>query len=83
MHLYFVYIIDMIYKNISSLTILRKRKQLSQQSLAEKLNVTQVTISLWENGISYPTIPTIYKLAQILEEPAEVVFKSFPIKREA
>lgn len=60
---------------------LRKAKGFDNQyALAKILHISRTTISMWENGISYPTIPTIYKLAEILGEPAEVVFKSFPIK---
>lgn len=32
---------------------MRKNAKLSQEQLAEKLNVTRQTISNWENGISH------------------------------
>lgn len=32
---------------------LRKKKNLSQEEVAEKLNVTRQTISKWETGISH------------------------------
>lgn len=32
---------------------LRKSKKLSQEELAEKINVSRQTISNWENGVSH------------------------------
>lgn len=32
---------------------LRKKKNLSQEEVAEKLNVTRQTISKWETGLSF------------------------------
>lgn len=54
----------------------------NQQALASLLKISRTTISMWESGISYPTVPTIHKLAKIFNEPAEVVFKSFSVKSE-
>ena len=36
---------------------LRKRSGLTQAELAEKLNISNKTISKWENGQGYPTLP--------------------------
>lgn len=72
----------MIYKNISQLTILRKNNKLSQSELAKKMNVSQVTISMWESGTSYPSVPTIHKLSKILNVTAEELFKSLPINEK-
>nr|WP_246169882.1 helix-turn-helix transcriptional regulator [Alkalibaculum sporogenes] len=52
--------------NIVGENILKKRKiaGLSQESLAEKLNVSCETISSWENGSSEPNIDMIIRLSQ-------------------
>lgn len=37
----------------NNIQTLRKRKGLSQEKLAEKINVTRQTISNWELGVSH------------------------------
>lgn len=44
---------------------LRKGKCLNQNELALKLNVSQETISVWENGDYEPPIAQLMKLADI------------------
>ena len=43
---------------------MRKEKNLSQEQLAEKLNVTRQTISNWENGKFYPDIDSLVNLSR-------------------
>lgn len=45
---------------------LRKEKSMTQQDLADKLNVTSKAVSKWETGQGYPEITTIPILADIL-----------------
>ncbi len=52
--------------NISSL---RKEKGLTQEQLAEKLDVTFQAISSWERDEYKPEIEKIFKLSEILEVP--------------
>ncbi len=35
-----------------NLKILRSRKEISQQELADKIHVTRQTVSCWERGVS-------------------------------
>lgn len=44
---------------------LRKKEKLSQESLADKLNVTRQTISNWELNITKPDINQIKKISKI------------------
>lgn len=44
---------------------LRKREKLSQESLADKLNVARQTISNWELNITKPDINQIKKISKI------------------
>ena len=43
---------------------MRKKAKLSQEKLAEKLNVTRQTISNWENGKFYPDIDALVKISK-------------------
>ncbi len=54
----------------------------NQLKLANELKISRTTISMWEKGKSYPSIPTIYKLAKILKVTPEEVFKSFEVKED-
>lgn len=47
------------------ITQLRKKSGMTQQSLAEKLNVSDKTVSKWENGQGYPDITVFPKLANL------------------
>lgn len=44
---------------------LRKSAQMSQEKLAEKMEVTRQSVSKWENGESYPEMEKIMKLCGI------------------
>ena len=46
---------------------LRLERGMSQNQLAEKMNVTRKTISSWERGNSYPDIGSLTHLAEALE----------------
>lgn len=52
---------------LKKLRELRKEKNLTQQDLADYLNVSKYTISHWELGESFPPINFLYKLADIFE----------------
>lgn len=44
---------------------LRKSAKMSQEQLAEKLDVTRQSVSKWENGESYPEMEKIMKLCHV------------------
>lgn len=48
------------------LTGLRKKNNLSQEGLAEKLNMSRQAVSKWESGNSYPDMATIINICKIL-----------------
>lgn len=54
----------MLNENIKSF---RKKKDLSQEELAIKLNVVRQTVSKWELGLSVPDAEMLIKLADVLE----------------
>ena len=54
----------MLSKNLK---IFRKRKGLTQENVAEALNVVRQTISKWEKGISVPDADMLIRLAEVLD----------------
>ncbi len=52
----------------------RKYRHLSIDKLAVEIDVEKQSISKWENGVNYPTIPNIYKLSDVLDIPVEAFF---------
>ena len=64
-------------KNIGeTIASLRKKKGMTQNELAEKMNVTDKAVSKWERNLSCPDINTISKLADILEVSIEELLKA-------
>lgn len=51
----------------------RKAKGLSQEELAQKLNVVRQTVSKWEKGLSVPDSEMLIRLADALETPVYVL----------
>ena len=50
-----------------NLKALRKRKGITQEELATRLNVVRQTVSKWEKGLSVPDSELLIRLAEILE----------------
>lgn len=50
---------------------LRSEKQLSQQSLAEQIGVSQKAIDFWEKNINEPKASYIIKLARFFDVSAD------------
>ncbi len=46
---------------------LRKEKHITQEELAEKLNVSNRTVSRWETGTNMPDISILVELSEILD----------------
>jgi len=63
---------------------LRKQQNISQEQLAEKMNVTWQTISDWEEGASLPPVDSIVKLSGILEVSTDYLLKDtdMPVSEE-
>lgn len=56
---------------------LRKKRNFTQEELAEKLDVKQNTISNWENGVSKPDVEMCVKIAKILKCSVSTVVDCF------
>ncbi len=53
----------------------RMTKNLTQETVAEKIGVTRQTISNWENGKSYPDIVSIIMLSDVYEMTLDSLLK--------
>ncbi len=64
---------EVIQMNVVNTSIkdLRKKKNMTQDELAEKLNVTRQAVSNWENGKTQPDIETLTQLAEVFEVSVE------------
>lgn len=58
----------MVGKNIKRL---RMEKGMTQEALAEQLNVTRQAVSNWENGKTQPDVESLGQIARILEASVE------------
>ena len=70
----------MLNENIKAL---RKSKGLSQQDLADKLNVVRQTISKWEQGLSVPDSDLLISLSEALETPVSTLLGETVTESEA
>lgn len=58
----------------------RKAKNMTQDQLAEELNVTRQAVSNWETNKTQPDIETLEKLAEVLEVSIEELIYGEPKK---
>ena len=53
----------------------RKEFDLTQQNVADHLNVTRQTVSSWEVGKSFPDIPTLIKISDFYQLSLDYMLK--------
>ncbi len=46
---------------------IRKRKNITQQDIADKLHITSKAVSKWERGLSFPSVDILESLAVVLD----------------
>ena len=61
---------------------LRKRAELTQAALAEKLDVSDRAVSKWENAGGYPDITLLPQLADIFGVTTDYLLRGTPVKRQ-
>lgn len=54
---------------------LRKRHGMSQEELADRLNVTRQSVSKWEGAQSVPDLQKVVQLSQLFEVSTDVLLK--------
>ena len=57
---------------------IRKKNNITQEELAEKLNVTRQAVSNWENGKTEPDIETLTRMAQIFDISIDELVDGIP-----
>lgn len=63
-----------------NIRILRTKKGMTQDELAEKLFVSRQTVSNYENGKSNPDIDMLMKIAEVLDADANALIYGIPVK---
>jgi DNA-binding XRE family transcriptional regulator len=58
-----------LYKQDTSISYYRNKANLSQQKLADILNIPRTTMSFYENKRQYPSIEEAEQIAEILQVP--------------
>ncbi|MXO86086.1 helix-turn-helix domain-containing protein [Altererythrobacter aurantiacus] len=56
------------------LKVLRAERDWSQQTLAEKLNVSRQSVNAIETGRYDPSLPLAFRIADLFELPIEAIF---------
>ena len=56
---------------------LRKERNLTQEELAEQLNITYQAVSKWENETGMPDISQVVPLASVFGVSTDVLFGTF------
>lgn len=67
----------------SFIAMLRKEKNMTQQELADKLNVTNKAVSKWETGEGYPEITIVTTLADALDITADELLRGGHLPQQA
>ena len=55
------------YVSGNTIKFLREKKQITQKQLAEKLNISEKTVSKWETGRGFPDICILEELSKSLD----------------
>ncbi len=63
---------EIIARNIAGL---RKKKNWTQQELAERLNYSDKAVSKWERGISLPDAGTLYEIANLFGVSVQYLYE--------
>ena len=59
----------------NNLTYLRKKRNMSQEQLAEVLGVTRQAVSKWEAGQSTPDVEKLVQLSELFQVPVDQMLK--------
>ena len=59
-----------------NIRVLRRQKGLSQETLAQRLNVVRQTVSKWEKGLSVPDAEMLNTLSELFEVPVSTLLGS-------
>ena len=60
---------------------LRQQRELSQEALAERMEVSRQAVTKWEKGTARPSTEKLLRLSQVLEVPLETLVGTEPAAR--
>lgn len=66
--------------NGKNLKTLRKERGYTQTSLGKAVGATKGTVSTWETGLRDPAVPTLIKLANLLDCSIDVLLRDDPLE---
>ena len=66
----------MVAKDLNRLKLVLVEKKRTGVWLAEQLGVSPVTVSKWCSNITQPTLPTLDKIAKLLDVDVKVLINS-------
>jgi DNA-binding Xre family transcriptional regulator len=67
-------ILNMVTKDLNRLKLVLVEKKKTGVWLSEQLGVTAVTVSKWCNNVTQPTLPTLDRIAELLEvDPRQLI----------
>ena len=64
-----------------NLQILRKMKNMSQEQLAERLDVSRQAVSKWESGNGYPETEKLISICEIFDCSMDYIMGLSPVRR--
>ncbi len=76
---------EMITKKGEILNLIKKKREklhLSQEQLAKRVGVAQITIWKYEKYLRFPKMSILSKLCEVLDIPIEEIYKDFNKKRK-
>nr|DAH09959.1 MAG TPA: Repressor protein CI [Caudoviricetes sp.] len=60
---------------IINLRFLRKKKEYTQQEIADRLGINRTTYTKWETGVSEPGLKSIERLCNLLDVDYNTLFQ--------
>jgi transcriptional regulator with XRE-family HTH domain len=69
-----------VKNNINRLRVVLAEKSVTNRWLAEKLNMSEGTVSRWITNSKQPSVDTFYKIAQLLKVDIRELFESTLLK---
>lgn len=66
----------------NKITKQRKKKEMTQQELADALHVTHQAVSKWENGLSMPSLDVLLEITKFFDVSIDFLLNDVEIKRD-
>jgi putative transcriptional regulator len=73
-------VVKTVKNNINRLRVVLAEKSVTNRWLAEKLNMSEGTVSRWITNSKQPSVDTFYKIAQLLKVDIRDLFESTLLK---